>query len=60
MPPLGLLGKVLGGLLVAASGAGARPLQAPVTPGMGAAAAPAGHLPVSSGPTAGPAGGWGT
>ena len=45
-----LLGvAVLGGLLVAASGAGARPLP----PGMGAAAAPAGHLPVSSGPAAG-------
>ena len=59
--PLGLLGEALVGLLVAASGAGARPLvPLPVPPGMGAAAAPAGHLPVSSGPAAGPAGGRGT
>ena len=55
---MGRLGAalVLGGVLVAASGAGARPV--PVTPGVGAAEAPPRHLPVSSGP-AGPRGGGG-
>ena len=57
---MGRLGAalVLGGVLVAASGAGARPV--PVPPGVGAAEGPPRHLPVRSGPAGPPGGAGGT